>query len=242
MKHQTLIIGSSPFALGYATTHKNTVIFEKSILIEPIFAGTLSNPSVPNIKNEYTCLFVSDNSLKNGKVDILRSEVLLSKYALDKKIKIYFATFIINIKKQNDLYSVTYFDNEGKHVELFKKIIKVEDAVKNNKYSVLIDTKIDSFPTKRGVKIERDEAFHDDTEILTFSFNKKLTPCDAKEKIFPILKEMLNGKGKVLVCAHHTFSDKVSEPYTDNMGILNVSDRFFNDPATAFSFGERGEL
>lgn len=242
MRTKTLIIGSSPFALGYALKHKGCKIFEKSNLIDPVFAGTLCSAEISPVKgkNEYLRLFTEDKSRRKNKIDILRSEVLLAKLVLDNGLFFRFTTFIVDVKKKDGKFLVKYCDNEGLKEETFGKIIKVEEPVANENISVMVYQKDKiTLPKVDGTVLSMTEAYAKDTYFINFKLKEKLSPNYAKEKILPILAEMLTGENKLLVSAHHTFPSEKKAPFVDENGVYNVCDRYFGDPSTAFISGKK---
>ena len=57
MSYETVILGSGYFSLGYASSHKDTLIIEETQLLDPHFFGTLSGFDVIYLKNPSVKVF-----------------------------------------------------------------------------------------------------------------------------------------------------------------------------------------
>jgi len=227
MKHETLIIGSSPFAIKYAKHHQNVRVLERGGLLDPIFYGTLNGFRVSDKNNEYSLLF--ENTWE-GFRDLGYSEVVLSEYVLNNKINVSFFTEIVKIERDS-IYKVTYFDNGGLHTEDFERIIDCRTKEANNCYNIIVQCQ--NAPEGDFTLLE---ALGNNSYLLQFVFEKDVTVAEAKAKALEGIKS-IHGL-KWLTSASRTYALKNSDCFTDDLGILHLAPMSFVTPENAFKAGE----
>lgn len=142
--YDTLIIGSSYSAVGYATASPNTVICEEHQICDTSFYLPLRsfghehyNPKTEEgtqLLNKFDSLslFRKNEQNTNG------FEFALCKYVLEKELNILLKCRVVEIRKQSDnIYDVTVQTNEGLTHLFTKKILDMTNRSGKKRFTVL---------------------------------------------------------------------------------------------------------
>lgn len=127
--YDTAVFGMGYFALGYANSHKNTVIIERAELCDTAFCGCMNVGSdwdyVPKgaFGTGLRESFMKYKLLCEGMADILSFESVLCEYIKANLPEILLLTDIISVNKQKDIYSINIYNNAGQSKILARKII-----------------------------------------------------------------------------------------------------------------------
>ena len=242
MKHETLILGSSPFALGYAEAHEHCRIFESGFFVDPVFAASLSGFEIAG-RGEYSAIFEKYGDTCSGARDLLRSEVLLAERGLEKGIALSFAVEALEIGAAEDAFCVTYLDAEGLHRELFGKIIDTREPVRGEIYRVLCKGTLPAdLSGADGISVRAGRAYAPDTYMLVCTLPHPMTPDEAKAAVAALAGKLLADGGKWLMAAHRPESLARFAPALTADGYLRVCDRYFETPEAAYDAGREAEL
>ena len=229
MKDETLIIGASPFSIGYAACHPKTKIFERSFLLDPVFAGTLNGFEVKDSASVYSRLFPASGLLYPGIRDLSRSEILLAEFVLEKEIAVSFGTEVLSVEPD---FSVVFYDNEGLHREKFGKIIDGRRESTGNYFRFTVKSPgVPSGPFR--VVTELGENLY----LLEAEFPNKVYAAEAKALIFDLVKTHFNSGEKWASSGNRPFTTETKAPFTDASGISYVDPFYFDTPEQAFSEG-----
>lgn len=242
MKHETLILGSSPFALGYAEAHEHCRIFESGFFVDPVFAASLSGFEIAG-RGEYSAIFEKYGDTGSGVRDLLRSEVLLAERVLQKGIALSFAVEALEIESTGDEFCVTYLDAEGLHREVFGRIIDTREPVLGEIYRVLCKGAPPAeLSGADGISVRAERAYAPDTYLLVCTLPRPMMPDEAKAAVAALAGKLLVGGGKWLMAAHRTEPLRRSAPALTAGGYLRVCDRYFGTPEAAYDAGREAEL
>ena len=238
MKSETLLLGSSPYTLGYAFSHPDCRIFESGFFADPVFAGTLSGFAA-SAGGEYAAVFQRSGDEANGRRDLLRSEVLLADWVLKHDLALFFGVTAIRTQQTADGFRVTYLDAAGLHTEAFSEVIDAREPQRGDIYRLLCrGEQPQTLPAEAAVE----PAYAKDTFLLRFALSQPLTPDEAKTEIFPLLPQLLRGRAVCLTGAHRTEPSRRFAPHRAENGAFFVCDRWFGSPEAAFDAGTEAAL
>lgn len=124
-----IIIGGGYFSVGYVKNHPNSVFIERGELLDKYFCGSFNQGKnwgkKPKSKNSAALsdYFKSLNIICGDKADIAALETAFCSFLKDELPNCLMLTDTVKIEKENGIFSVTVYNNEGFSVIKGKKII-----------------------------------------------------------------------------------------------------------------------
>lgn len=121
-KIDTLIVGASYFAIGYASVHPECTILEASQMLgggfhQSLCTADISKAGEREADTELGRLMRELHIWEDGQFDVLKASPALHRYAAEKvDIHILLDARIISIAGEANGYEVKYMDNEGIHM------------------------------------------------------------------------------------------------------------------------------
>ena len=172
--YDTIVFGSGFVSLGYAATHENTLIIERTELIEKDFSAAL-NPGKnwdTKAKNKETDMLIKNLTdaglIENDKADVVTFPPFICDYVKKNDFKILLLTEVLSIEKKGDLFAVSVYNNEGIDTLFAKKIL---DTTAEGIYSDGVDIlkkslNVLSFNQREDFEILAKKAFGEHTEVV----------------------------------------------------------------------------
>ena len=240
MNYETVILGSGYFALGFAFSHKNTLIIEETQLLDPHFFGTLSGFGCEEQK---VCAkgasALREAFEKEGvigkRLAVNELEPALCRFAERQMPNILLGSFCTDIKRSGDGFFVEICNNEGVSRVFAHHIIDTRMG-KGSKINFLLAVNPKNLPCIEGLS----PAFYPDQAVVSLDFDGIYDINEAKSKSLDLLEGALREAGAKIVCSsYRMFCAKVCEPYTDEMGILHIDETSMGGIFAAY---EKGEL
>ena len=234
----TVIVGSGYYAFGYAMTHKNTLIVEKTQMADRHYAACLrpfdmKGKQIDGGAADLLEHMKAQNIIRDGRVRLSGLEAGLCEFAFGFSPRVLLDTVCTGIEKKEDGYRISLFNNEGASEISARHVIdtRVDGGEVLN---VLVDGEIDN--KIQGIDVF--EGFDDGERILSLHLSER-DINRAKIRACTLLGPVLRTTGAKILCMGYRMSRAESTaPYTDEQGIFHVDETFFGDPFTAFGKGE----
>ena len=240
MIYDTVIIGSGYYSTAYALNHKNTLIIEKTQLLDPNFCGRLcrfdmsvSEPESADAKALWAA-FHEEGLLKDGRIAVNELEPALCRFVQGKNLNILLGTFCLNIQKSDAFYELEICSNEGIQTLYAKNVI---DATVpwGNRLNFLVCAKQQVPPKVEGIS----RAFYPDQFRISVSFDGITDINEAKKLALETYEAaLIEADAPIILMAYRLDGAPVQQPYTDEKGVLHIDERAFGDLFTAYEKGE----
>ena len=240
MRYDTAVIGSGYFSLGYAQSHKNTLIIEETQLVDPNFFGRLDGFDMvtrrPNAKAaaELYDALDADGVIGEGGLAVNELEPAVCRFLRGKEPDILLGTVCVGIEKERGGYRVSVCNNEGISELHCKRVIDTR-IEQGNVMNILIAIKDGKEPRIEGIS----PAFYGDQRLLTINMGDISDINEAKSRALDIIEDSFKAVGaRAVGLSYRMLGASCFEPYTDGDGIFHVDERSFGDIFTAFEKGE----
>ena len=129
-KIDTLFVGATYFAIGYASRHPECVIMESSQTLGGEFHHSLvpvkpGSAGEADLETDLAEMMEQEQVLEEGHLDILKSSLVIHRFVSERtdQIHILLDARILELKKENGEYAVKYMDQEGIHQVYCKKVL-----------------------------------------------------------------------------------------------------------------------
>jgi hypothetical protein len=125
----TIVFGTGYVSFGYASTHENTLIIERAELADKHFCGALKVGSDWNTepKTKYCAelkqLYEAYGLLDGEKADVASMESVFCEFLKKQQLNVLLLTETVSVEKENGLFVVTVYNNEGISKITAKKLI-----------------------------------------------------------------------------------------------------------------------
>ena len=241
MTYETVILGSGYFSLGYASTHKNTLIVEATQLADPNFFGTFDGfgmkterPGAKGAEKLYDAFF-KEGIIGEESLAVNELEPALCRFVSEDIPNVLFGSFCTEIKKNADGYELEICNNEGLSTIFAKMVIDARVSA-GNKINILIALTEGRLPDVNGAM----KAFYENQGVISLCFdgvydiNKtKLLALEAVEE------KLVEVEAKIMGSSYRMCGAPVTDVYEDSLGITHIDERSFGDIFAAY---EKGEL
>lgn len=236
-KYDTVIIGGGFFSCGYAAAHKNTLILEASQMLDKTYYGTLrgfeSENLLPQTQNSISLCncFNTLGVLKDNMLYVNALDVALCNFISDDIPDILLGTKCTEIKKEADLFLISYVNNEGRGLAYAEKVI-VCTQPKGDFLNVLIEhtAPLPSIFQSR-------KAFFENQSVITLYLPNEENVNSAKVTAYNYLARCLPENTMVLHMGTFTYSEPQA-PYVDQIGVLHIDEFYFGSPIASYAKGE----
>lgn len=133
MKINYCCLDASAFSLGFAASHDNTLILEKSEnvlsdFVNPITPAVVNEPQTDEGKAFAEYIRKSGYVSDEGILDSPSLAPVAAEYALNMNFSILLGTKIISCEKENEKYHIQVYTNSGLQNIICDKIIRRPDA------------------------------------------------------------------------------------------------------------------
>ena len=241
MNYETVILGSGYFALGYASTHENTLIIEETQLLDPHFFGALSGFECGE---QGVCAegasalreaFVKEGVCLGGRLSVNELEPALCRFAERKMPDILLGSLCSDIKIGGDGFLLEICNNEGISRVVARRVIDTRMG-KGSRLNFLLAVNPENLPRIEGLS----PAFYPDQAVASLDFDGLRDINEAKSRGLEILDGALREAGARIVCTSYRMENaKKREPYTDENGIFYIDE---TNMGGIFAAYEKGEL
>lgn len=239
MQFETLIIGSGYFSLGYAQSHKNTLIIEETQLVDPNFFGRLDGfgmvtrrPTAKSAAELYDALD-ADGVIGEGRLAVNELEPAVCRFLRGKEPDILLGTVCVGVEKEKGGYLVSICNNEGVSELHCKRVIDTRTE-QGSVMNILVAIEDGKEPQIEGIL----PAFYGDQRLLTLDLGEVTDINEAKSRALDIIEDSFKAVGaRAVGFSYRMLGAPCFEPYTDGDGILHVDERAFGDIFTAFEKG-----
>ena len=249
MRYNTVILGSGYFSLGYAMSHPDTLIIERSQLLDPNFGGTLSGFSSRaedqngiGTPSPLKTHFTENGFLRDGAIHINLSEIAISSFFSNKPLPVLLNTEITSVRHGDNGFSITFQSVDGITEIEADEVIDTRDGGEKNILNVLCKytgEKTVYFPEYAGFTVSNRPAFFPDETVLRFCFSRKTDCNTAKAEVMRYFESFGKALGvKPIKFAYRTFSDGRNRKITEN-GITKINELSLGDPIEAFEYGRK---
>ena len=248
MRYNTVLLGSGYFSIGYALSCPNTLIIERSQILDPNFGGTLSGFSLRSENNDSSANasplithYAENGFLSDGAIHINLSEIALSSFVTDKGLNVLLGVETIGVERNEDGFTVTYQTSNGNVSVEADRVIDTRDNGRKNVLNVLCkytDEGVTEFPEFRGFTVSNTPAFYNDETVLRFRLPDGIEYNRAKAEVMGYFEDQGDGLGVMPIrFAYRAFSDRANAESAEN-GVTRINELALGDPFNAFGYGK----
>lgn len=247
--YDTLVFGTGYLAIGYAATHKDTLIVERAEYADKYFSGAYRVGSgwdylpVNEKAKELRVLYESYKILDSGVADVASAEPVFSKFIKELPINFLLLCDVVSVEKKDGFSAVTLYHNGGIETVLTKRILDTRpssSAVKFQNLLVFFDGEglEDTVKTAFGKAAFVSNGLRAGEKFVSVPVKMGESVTDLRIRIVDTWREKISPIGARIstFAAQFAFVDPVR---TETIGenYIRVSESTFDNGFSAFDYG-----
>jgi len=199
--YDAVILGSGFFSWGYALSHENCIVIERTQLCDPYYYGryngfTQSEYSPETDTGRSLSEYLKGNGILCGeKMNVNALESALCKYVADKNQPVLLGTEVISVEEENGAFCVEIYNNGGTDKIYGRKIMDTRNQSKKT-LNVLVSLDADGYKRLSG-SFDVSKAFHPGEYVVAFSCTDDIN--DAKLSFYNYWKSSALGDGNKII-------------------------------------------
>ncbi len=234
--YDTIILGSGFFSFGYALTHPNCIIIEKSQLSDSNFYGSYNGfiqPEYDIISKE--CVELKEYFLKLGvlsqnRINVNALENAFCSFLKNKSLNFLLNTDLVSLSETEDGFCVNIYNNAGTDTLYSRRII--DTRMKDKKYLNVIIEADSKTRDELSKQYPVSDAFYPDEYVITYKSDKDINT--AKLDFYNMWKSRVpTDKNKIISFAYSMH---------DNGQSNGIDDLSFGSVLKAFDCGVTWDL
>ena len=242
---ESIVLGSGFFAAGFALSHPGTRVFEAQQLADAAFSPSMEGYGAPRpdaLSEAGAAL--ADKMTKAGffgevSDDIAKCELILSSFCREEKTSVLFSTVLTGVEAAPGGYRVSLFAVDGEREYLTRRVIDARVSTAGDRYRVVLDgvsKPLDPWDFVGGT-CSCFGGLPGGRAVLTFAFDRNVTPAEARLCAVRSLSEHLPEGARILHMALICGLSRYPAPTVGEDGIVRVDERAFAHPLAAFESG-----
>lgn len=251
-RYDTILLGASYAALGYAAVHPDVLILEAGEFLGSDYHACLrpcQSPALPHSPQALALhsFFKEKQILTDDRLDVLREAAAVCRYAQEQPWfgRVRLEARVISVERKNGLFEVEYYTNTGIHRAAAKHVLDTTAcrvslpgaAVKEKQLHVVcsdVPADFETALTKENDTLRFTPGYCTGEWTVTFPFAPEATLSQARETVENTWRAVFPG-GEALIDVVGFEFDPVVQPTAGDVPWL--CPHTFGDPLTAFDAG-----